>query len=370
MRFVFFTVVFSVLFLLCGYTTWRGVQSLAVFGAYKYIFAAVAGTLFISLMLGFLWGESLPAAWAKPISFLGYSYVVLAVYLLIAFLMIDIVLLLNSLLHFITNIPLFKLISFSIVLTGIVVAMCIGNYKFNHPETVYLNLESNKTKQDKSLRIVAVSDLHLGFSNQKEYAEKYVKLINEQMPDLVVIAGDLIDRSIKPLLQQNMQENLMMIQSKYGVYAIPGNHEYFGENMEQVYQFLQSCNIHMLRDASVLIEDDFYVVGRDDKSNPNRASLFELTTSLTPNKPIILLDHQPYHLEDAASQKIDFQFSGHTHNGQFYPINRIVKKMYENPYGYLKKDTTHIYVSSGLGIWGPQYRIGTQSELVVIEFKY
>ena len=75
-------------------------------------------------------------------------------------------------------------------------------------------------------------------------------------------------------------------------------------------------------------------------------------------------------LEETINCQIDLQLSGHTHNGQFFPINWFVKKMYENSYGYLKKNNTHIYVTSGLGIWGPQYRIGTQSELVVIEFGY
>ena len=91
---------------------------------------------------------------------------------------------------------------------------------------------------------------------------------------------------------------------------------------------------------------------------------------LDKNLPIILLDHQPYHLYEAQNNGIDFQISGHTHNGQFFPGNLVVKNMYEMGHGYLKKGSTHIYVSAGLGIWGPQYRIGTQSEIVVVNLKY
>ncbi|MFZ4725789.1 MAG: metallophosphoesterase, partial [Paludibacter sp.] len=117
-------------------------------------------------------------------------------------------------------------------------------------------------------------------------------------------------------------------------------------------------------------DSSFYIVGRDDKSNLNRKKLSEIVTGLDKKLPFILMDHQPYHLEEAEQNDIDFQISGHTHNGQFFPGNLFVKKMYELGYGYLKKGNTHYYVSSGLGLWGPQYRIGTESELVVINLKY
>lgn len=370
MRFLFFVTVISVLLLLVGYTTWRGVQFLAIFGNYKYIFAALAGVLFLTLLLNFLMGESLPLSLAQLLSFLGYSYFIFIVYLFFAFLLVDIVLLTNKMMHFIPHVPLFKAVAFGVITTGIVIAMGIGNYRFNHPKIAQLKIEANKPKQQKSVKIVAVSDLHLGFSNGKKYAQKYVKLINEQEPDLLLIVGDMVDRTVKSLLQQSMQEDLKMIQSKDGVYAVLGNHEYFGEGVEQVRQFFEISAIHLLKDENVLIREDFYVIGRDDRINHNRASLADLMGTLDRAKPVILLDHQPFNLEEATNCQIDLQLSGHTHNGQFFPINWVIKKMYEKGYGYLKKNNTHIYVTSGLGIWGPQYRIGTQSELVVIEFGY
>lgn len=370
MRFLFFTIVISVLFLLVGYTTWRGMQSLAIFGNYKYIFTALVGVGFLTLINSFVLGDFMSVAVAKPMSFIAYSYFIFTAYLFVAFLLIDLILVADTIFHIIPNLQLFRAISFGLVFTGILTAMVIGNYRFNHPEIVHLKIDANKPKQEKSIKIVAVSDLHLGFSNDKSYAQKYVKLINEQQPDLVLIAGDLIDRTIKPLLKQQVQEDLKSIESKYGVYAVLGNHEYFGEGVEQVRNFFQSCNIHLLKDEHALINNDFYVVGRDDKSNRQRKYLDTLISGFDADKPIILLDHQPFLLVQAAALEIDFQFSGHTHNGQFFPVNLMVDKMYEKAYGYVKRDLTHVYVSSGLGIWGPQYRIGTQSELVVIEFRY
>jgi len=370
MRFLFFTIVISVLFLLVGYTTWRGVQFLAILGNYQYVFAAFAGMLFLTLLFSFLLGESLPISLAQPLSFLGYSYFIFIIYLFFAFLLIDIVLLINTIFHFISNILLFKAVAFGIVTTGIIIAMGVGNYRFNNPEIVRLEIVANKKELYKNLKIVAISDLHLGFSNGKKYAQKYVQLINEQEPDLVLVAGDVVDRTIKPLLQQKIQEDFKMIRSKHGVYAVLGNHEYFSEGLDQVRQFFKTSGIHLLKDENVIIQEDLYIVGRDDRSNHHRASLTNLMETIDRTKSVILLDHQPYNLEDAANCRIDLQLSGHTHNGQFFPINWFVKRMYEKGYGYLKKNGTHIYVTSGLGIWGPQYRIGTQSELVVIDFRY
>ncbi len=370
MRFVFFGVVLTSLSILVAYTTLRGMQSLAVFGSYKYIFTALVGVAFLTLIISFIFGDFMPVAVAKPMSFIAYSYFIGIVYLFMAFLLIDFILIFNHFFHFIPNIQLFKAISFGIVVLVVLTAMVIGNYRFNHPEIIHLNIEANKPKQGKSIKIVAVSDLHLGFSNDEKYAQKYVQLINEQQPDLVLIAGDLVDRTIKPLLKQQVQEDLKSIESKYGVYAVLGNHEYLGEGIEQVRNFFEASNIHLLKDEHALINNDFYVVGRDDKSNPQRKYLDTLISDFDTDKPIILLDHQPFLLVQAAALEIDFQFSGHTHNGQFFPINLIVDKMFEKAYGYVKRDLTHVYVSSGLGIWGPQYRIGTRSEVVVVEFGY
>jgi predicted MPP superfamily phosphohydrolase len=184
-----------------------------------------------------------------------------------------------------------------------------------------------------------------------------------------LLAGDIADHSTEPIIRQNMAEEFRSIKSKFGVFAVSGNHEYFSENPYQLQKYLESAGVTYLRDSVVLVDNSLYVVGRDDKINPNRASLNAILKDVDDSKSIILMDHQPFKLEEAVQNKVDLQVSGHTHNGQFFPGNLIVKKMYEVAHGYLKKENTHFYVSSGLGIWGPQYRIGTQSELVVIDFE-
>jgi predicted MPP superfamily phosphohydrolase len=216
---------------------------------------------------------------------------------------------------------------------------------------------------------VAECDIHLGISIDKKRLQGYVKMINDQHPDIVLLAGDVSDRSMIPVIKQNMLEEFRSIKSKLGVYAINGNHEHYAETPTATADYLKEAGIIVLRDSACLVDSSFYVVGRDDRSYANRKSLNEIVKGLDPKYPRILMDHQPYHLEEAEKNNIDLQLSGHTHNGQFFPGNLFVRKMYELGYGYLKKGKTQYYVSSGLGLWGPQYRIGTQSELVVIHLK-
>ena len=104
--------------------------------------------------------------------------------------------------------------------------------------------------------------------------------------------------------------------------------------------------------------------GRDDRSNPDRLPLKELVPADT--LFTLLLDHQPYHLEEAERCGVDFQFSGHAHHGQVWPGNWITDAMYEKAFGAHQRGNTRYYVSSGLGIWGGKFRIGTRSEYIVL----
>ncbi len=366
----FFLIVLSVLIGLVGYTTARGINYLGWIGPYKHIYTALVVVLLGALLTGFIWVETMPLPWAKVISFVGYSYIIVLVYLMMAFVLFDLVLLVNSFTQFIHNIPLVKFIVFTIVSISVIVSMLVGYQNFNKPKIVNLKLESNKPKIGKSIKIVAVSDLHLGVNIHKSHAQKYVVLINDQNPDLVLIAGDLVDRSVKPVVKQHIQDDLRQINAPMGVFTVMGNHEYIGNHVGEMEAFLKTADIKLLRDETVLINDEIYIVGRDDKTNKHRVSISDLIEPIDSSKSMIVLDHQPFNLDETAENKVDLQFSGHTHNGQFFPINCFVKLIYENGYAYTKKADTHFYVSSGLGIWGPQYRIGTQSELVIIDYNY
>jgi predicted MPP superfamily phosphohydrolase len=370
LRYSFFIIAVLILLFVLVYTIVRGMQALTSFGNWKFVYLGASILLLACLIVGMTFENSMPQSVAKITVFAGYSYLILISYLFLSFLVIDIVRIINHFLPFIVNVQSFRMWAFLVTLIVTFVAMIAGNYKFNHPKVVNLEIQSNKPLQGKEMKIVVASDVHLGTSIDKKRLKSYVRLINSQNPDLVLFAGDLIDRSIKPVVKQHLDDELKMITPPLGVYAILGNHEYYGEDGDMLTDFYKKAHIQLLRDSSALINNEMYIIGRDDKTNVQRKPLEQLMLSVDKSKPEILLDHQPAELNDAVKNNIDLQLSGHTHDGQFFPGNLIARAVFERSYGYLKKGNTQYYVSSGLGLWGPQYRIGTQSEIVVIHFKY
>ena len=268
----------------------------------------------------------------------------------------------------------YQVVKLSLAILGAVlvsITLVYGNFKFNNPKVSKLDITLDKPLQNKEIKIVLASDIHLNSYINRENLEQYVAMINGQNPDLVLLAGDIVDRNIEPLVKEHMSEVLSSIHSKYGVYAITGNHEFYGGDKEKIYDYIKSAGITFLRDSTVLAADSsLYIIGRDDRINSKRAPLSDLVKGLNKGISKILLDHQPINLEEARQNGIDLQLSGHTHNGQFWPGNLIVSWIFELPYGYKKMGNTHYYVSSGIGLWGPKYRIGTESEILLLNLKY
>lgn len=240
----------------------------------------------------------------------------------------------------------------------------LGNIRYHHKVRAELHLTTAK-QLSRPLRLVLLSDLHLGYHNPRHELARWVDMINREHPDAVLIAGDIIDGSLRPLLEERMADELRRIEAP--VYACLGNHEYIsGEPGAE--QFYHEAGITLLRDsAATLAGGDVVVIGRDDLSNRRRLSVADLSAKTDRNRFTILLDHQPYHLEKAEQAGIDFQLSGHTHHGQVWPFSWITDALYECAFGEHQRGQTRYYVSSGLGIWGGKYRIGTRSEYVVME---
>lgn len=226
------------------------------------------------------------------------------------------------------------------------------------------------------LRIVAVSDLHLGYATGKKALQKYVGKINSLHPDVVLIGGDLIDNTVKPLFVERMWEELGQLEAPGGIYMVPGNHEYIS-GIDSVIEFISRTPIVLLRDSVTALPEGVVIVGRDDRSNRGRKSLEMLkqeadavADAVSGNGlVVILMDHQPYELSEKDSHGFDVQFSGHTHRGQVWPMSLLVDKMYPQSHGYRKWNNSHVVVSSGLSLWGPPFRIGTNSDLWVIDLK-
>ena len=326
----------------------------------------------LSFMVGMFLGDFLPdKGILSIIPSVGYTWFIAAAYLIFFCLCIDFVRIINHFFHiypqWITgHYQLTKLILAGSMSLMVIVFLFVGNYKYRNPYRAEVEIALNKELPDGELKIVMVSDVHLGNNIGKRELLRYVEMINSETPDLILIAGDLCDRSVKPLIKQNMREELSSLKSKYGVYFASGNHEFYGEDREQIFEYLTSAGINVLTDSVVTV-GGVIIAGREDKTNKHRKKVSELLRGVDRSKPLILMDHQPFNLEDAEQAGVDLQLSGHTHNGQFWPGSWVVKMMYELPYGYMQKGNTHYYVSSGLGLWGPKYRVGTKSEMVVIK---
>ena len=245
---------------------------------------------------------------------------------------------------------------------GLFIVFLLGTTHYYNKVREELTVTTDKQLQ-KPLRLVLLSDLHLGYHNPRKELARWVDMINKEHPDMVLIAGDIIDMSMRPLIEENMAEELRRI--KAPIYACLGNHEYYtGEPQAQ--QFYRDADIQLLRDTCEVV-GDLCIIGRDDRTNPHRKAMGRLAREADHTKFTILLDHQPYHLEQTEKAGIDFQLSGHTHRGQVWPISWITDRLYECSWGRHQRGRTSYYVSSGIGIWGGKFRIGTQSEYAVME---
>lgn len=302
-----------------------------------------------------------------PLLFGEHAYYWLSTSWMVVILYMLMLLLLGDLLHrLVVKIPH----RFPIAMAITVLVMILGHVHFRNPVTRELRLAIEKPlAHGASLRVVAVSDVHLGYGIAKERLQQFVAQINAQKPDVVLISGDLIDAIVDPLREHHMEEELVQIEAPQGIYMALGNHEYIS-GVEESIRFISQTPICLLRDSVAVLSNGVQIVGRDDRTNPERLPLAQLVKNLDPSKPIFLLDHQPEdeEVDQTITAKVDFAFYGHTYNGQVWPGNLVIKLLNKQGYGYAQEGTTHLYTSSGLGLWGPPFRIGTDSELVVVDF--
>ena len=216
-----------------------------------------------------------------------------------------------------------------------------------------------------------IGDLHLGWMIDRYHTERFVNLIMAQQPDLILFVGDIFDSQIEPVLQQRMDEELRRLHAPLGVYTCTGNHEYRHDSEEKI-RLLNDVGIKVLRDSAVLVDSAFYVVGREDIVIAHRKTTEELLNhqQVDRSKPVIVLNHTPNNLSEEADAGADIALYGHTHHGQAFPGNIATEIIFEVAHGYKKKGDTHVYVTSGISLVGPQYRIGTVSEMVMLTVRF
>lgn len=362
--------------LLNVYVFWWGWKFIPI-KKIRLLISIVFGLEFIVYMIGFVASTHLPDHIMHNIAIIGTSWMVFILYMTGFLLIYDFIYFLRRQSSRIENILDKKWakrsIYYCISTTVVLLIMIWGSIRFWNPVVSERSFSIPKTTQNvKELKILMVSDIHLGYLINKDVLRMYVDKIMEQNPDIILMPGDIIDQHLEPLIKEKMDEELRQLHAPYGIYATTGNHEY-REDVEKNVEWLETkAGITVLRDSVVKIADSFYVIGREDDKDINRNPLSIILQEYDVDKqlPLIVMNHEPHNLAEEANNKIDVALYGHTHNGQLFPANFLISALYELGHGYKKKGDTHCYVSSGLGLSGPQYRIGTISEIVVLNLKF
>ncbi|MBQ7988860.1 MAG: metallophosphoesterase [Bacteroidaceae bacterium] len=301
--------------------------------------------------------DRLPMALSTAVYEISTSSLIIMLYLFMLFMVLD-------LLRVCHAIPRTLLYNNWYTLGGIAVVMIAvfvyGNLHYRHKYRQPLELTTRKPLP-REQKVIMVSDLHLGYHNPRKELARWVDMLNAEQADLILIAGDIIDMSVRPLVEEDMAQEMRRLQAP--VYACLGNHEYYSGEPE-AQRFFREAHIHLLCDSAAVV-NGLCIIGRDDRTNPRRQSLADIMQKADRSRYTIVLDHQPYHLEKAEQAGVDFQFSGHTHHGQVWPLSWVTEAIYECAFGPHERGNTRYYVSSGLGIWGGKFRIGTRSEYIV-----
>ncbi len=378
-RTILFILIVTLLFSIYGvanyYIFTRGLHALRPMGSFRTIYTIGFAFLAVSYIASVFLERADIIVLGKPLSWIGSFWIAAFIYFLILVATIDILRLVNHFLHFFPEVigrdsaVTARVTALSVIL--IVAAIVV--YGFINAQIIRVRtFEFNLAKQAgarKTLNIAMASDIHLSSIINSSRVRHIVDKLNSLSPDIVLLPGDIVDGDLNPVIHQNLGESLRQIRAPLGVYAITGNHEYIG-GVEKACEYIVAHGIRMLRDSTVFVDNSFYIVGREDRSARKRKTLAELMENVDKKYPIILMDHQPFHLEEAAVNGIDLQLSGHTHYGQFWPFNHITNMVYELAYGYILKGSTHIYVSSGVGTWGPPIRIIADPEIVNIKLTF
>lgn len=238
-------------------------------------------------------------------------------------------------------------------------------YSAYMPTVKHISLTIDKPL-DKPVRIGVASDLHLGFLFRGKQIDDLARIMNQEKVDAIFLPGDIMDDSTEFYLNLNMKQNLQKLKAPLGVYATMGNHDLFGHEHE-IHQALTEAGIKVLNDEAVFVDNRFWVVGRPDDTARGRTPSQELILKTDTAQPVFLLDHRPTSIHIHEKLPIDLQVSGHVHNGQVFPANIIVKFLNRLAYGHEKIGLGHYIVTSGYGFWGVPFRLGSQSEVWIVD---
>ncbi len=378
---VFVIIALAVYGLINFYIVRRGAQALASEPGARRVFLV----LFIGLALAFPLGRILMAfarGWAtSALVEAGTFHLAVMLYALMAVLAVDLVRLVDAFVPFLPK-SLFAAgartgpVLFAVAAGAIVLTVALGAWNATRPRTVDLDLRiPARAGTLERLTVVAASDLHLGALVGPSRLKKVVARMNALKPDVVLFAGDIVDETVTAEIEAKLGGIMRELRAPLGLFACAGNHEFYS-GLERNLACLRACGVTVLQDEAVGVAGAFILVGRRDPSSlgmgETRLSIGGILagSGLAADLPVFVLDHQPLHLGEAEQAGAALQISGHTHDGQIFPIDLINGLIYELNWGYLRKGNTHYYVTSGAGTWGPPVRVGSRAEIVRIRIVF
>jgi uncharacterized protein len=377
---MFFITFFTVYAAVNYYIFIRGWQSLALYPSARWVYLPVFLFTISGYILSRSIGENVPGWFYDILLWVGSIWFAFLLYFFLSIVLIDLLRLINWKLNFFPafitqNYVTAKFITGVVIVIVVSIVILFGylNTRNIVVNTHDINLPKKSGKLDE-LNVVLVADFHLTPINDGKKLKEIVEVINSLNPDIVLMPGDIVDDKVGILKIRKIGDDLRNIRSKYGVYASNGNHEFI-VGIDEALPYLQSLDVKVLSDSAELIDESFFVIGRDDRARKNftgvdRKPLAEILENVNKNYPTIIIDHTPLELDEIVKNNIDLQLSGHTHHGQLFPANLITSMIYEVSWGHLKKGNTQFYVTCGVGTWGPPVRIGSDSEVVNLKIKF
>ncbi len=377
---LFFSIFFTFYVAVNYYIFIRGWQALEGFPHFRIFYLIIFVILSLSYILAKFLVSYIPLFIYNIMLWIGSFWFAFMLYFFISIVLIDLIRLINWQLNFLPgfikeNYLLTKQIIALIVLIISFTIILYGYFNTRNFKVKTLNVEiARGASRLIELNAVLVSDIHLSPMDNETLLSKIVYKINGLKPDIIFIAGDLVDDKASVLNGNNIGPSILKLKSKYGVYASTGNHEFI-TGIKESEEYIKNHQINLLRDSLVNIDNSFIVAARDDRSKKSftgedRLSLEKIINESYKDYPIILMDHTPLGLDEAEKNGVALQLSGHVHNGQMFPLNLITNMIYEKSWGYLKKGNTQYYVSCGAGTWGAPVRTGSYSEIINLKIKF
>lgn len=258
----------------------------------------------------------------------------------------------------------YPIFSSSFIFGGILLLLISSISIFALVKGASINInEVNINNFGKEMKVVQLSDVHVGTIRNSGFLNKIILKVNELKPDLVLITGDLVDGSGK--LSEQTFKPLDNISAP--TYFVMGNHEFY-EGEKNVAKLLKDNHAKVLRDDFVEF-NGVNIIGLDYSDDRTYVSKILPKIKHDRRKPTILVNHLPIGYEEARNQGVDLQLSGHTHAGQIFPFNLIVKLFFSRTRGLYSYDRFHLYVSPGTGTWGPPMRLGSENEITVLNLR-